>query len=147
MANLDTTQRPATDPKLRAVVKTLGLSEVWVRRQLRKGLDTLIGQYGYKDDEGHWRVPQAVVDETKKELEGKWARMEARARGELKDASHQYVPDRVKAPAAVTKILTAKSYGLNAADKAKFLDVLSKIETAETKAWKARAAERANAKK
>lgn len=139
---IDTKKRPESDPKLRKVVEILGLSEVWVRRQLRKGLDTLLGQHGYKDGEGHWRVPAAVVAEVKRQLEVKWERYDARARGELKDASHQYVPDRVKAPQVIQTILEQNTYGLNADEKATVVKLLDAIEAAETKAWRERASQR-----
>ena len=119
---------------LRQVCATLDLSSVWVRRQLSKQIGRL-GESAFKDDEGHWRVPNDVVESERERLELKRQKYDQRKRGELPKYYNVYTPDRVKSPLIVMKMLNESEYQVDDKLKTQMIEILTKMNQSENDKW------------
>lgn len=129
---------------LRDAVRELDLSEVWVRRQLRKKIGVL-GNSAFKNDEGRWRIPVSVITSECKRLKAKRERTRLRVLGLLPKQSFVYIPDKIKAPKIMKEVLTkrAKEFKLSTPQLAKFTKICDLLISQETAKHKKRQEEKA----
>ena len=125
---------------LREAVAETGMSSAWLRKQMRKKLDTLVGRTAFKNADGHWRIPASTVQSEKHRMTAVSLRAKAVASGAVQA---QYVPDSVKAPKVIKAALAENAFGLSKVQLDAVNKALDAVQADATKAWKERQERRA----
>lgn len=133
------------DYSLKETATLVNRSDQWLRKQMAKRMDTLIGKGAFKNDDGHWRVPGTIVALYAEDRETKDANAALRATGQLPKNVQAYVPEGVRAPRYVRAAIRKDTYSLTPEQIATFTDVCNKIEMDQMEYWQERQTKRAEA--